>query len=31
MFSSTIKISSVSDYITPSQECVKPLMKNLKM
>ncbi|KAM3136926.1 hypothetical protein pb186bvf_011011 [Paramecium bursaria] len=26
-FSSTIKISSISDYITPSQECVKPLMK----
>ncbi|CAD8093774.1 unnamed protein product [Paramecium sonneborni] len=31
MFSSTIKISSVSDYIVPSQECIKPLMKNVKL
>ncbi|CAD8152126.1 unnamed protein product [Paramecium octaurelia] len=31
MFSSTIKISSVSDYIVPSQECIKPLIKNVKL
>jgi hypothetical protein len=25
MFSGTIKISNVDDYILPSKECVKPL------
>ena len=26
MFTGAIKLASIDDYITPSQECIKPLM-----
>lgn len=31
MFSSTIKITSIDDFITPSQECIKPLLDKKKL
>jgi len=30
MFSTTVKIASLDDYIAPSQECVKPIMDKQK-
>ena len=31
MFSSTIKITSIDDFISPSQECIKPLFDKQKI